>query len=235
MHCQREERIYQTPFMNLLGYCSSSAIWKHRSDLEFLISIRSRTFPLSLSQRGQRREKMKRGRGVKSKYVAPCLPWLSCTLIDSGLPIPLTCLLCLPSPHTRLSCQSGRKIERQGILRYSPGARLWSFDWLNGFPKLLVLFHQLPLALNNLCQAEMRDRKVGRNWADELRYCGKFKTRVCWIFDKDFDRFFDWFSVLDILSNSYQKCPIIVSKVSKNVQICLMCPKKSEVFKLSKI
>ena len=170
------------PHMDLLGFCSASETWKHRTHLEFLIEIRSRTFPLSLSQRGQRREKMKRGRGVKSKYVAPCLPWLSCTLIDSGLPIPLTCLLCLPSPHTRLSCQSGRKIERQGILRYSPGARLWSFDWLNGFPKLLVLFHQLPLALNNPCQAEMRDRKVGRNWADELRYCGKFQTRVYWSF-----------------------------------------------------
>ena len=99
-------------------------------------------------------------------------------------PTHLLVMFTLP-PHTRLSCQSGRKIERQGILRYSPGARLWSFDWLNGFPKLLVLFHQLPLALNNLCQAEMRDRKVGRNWADELSYCGKFQTRVCWNFYRD--------------------------------------------------
>ena len=121
------------PHMDLLGFCSASEIWKHRTHLEFLIEIRSRIFPLSLSQRGQRRQKMKRGWGVKSKYVAPCLPWLSCTLIDSGLPIPLTCLLCLPSPHTPLMSirKKNRKAGNSQILSRCPPLKLWLTEWLS--------------------------------------------------------------------------------------------------------
>ena len=145
-------------------------------------------------------------------------------------PTHLLVMFTLPT-HTPLMSirKKNRKAGNSQILSRCPPLKLWLTEWLS--QTTCFVSPAPPLALNNLCQAEMRDRKVGRNWADELRYCGKFKTRVCWIFFIeiliDFLLKFTVQKLPEVPNNSVQsvqKCQNLPN-VSKKIQKCSNCVK----------